>query len=422
MSTEYSPLPDFLEGLKSSGHYDSEGSLTIDKQRAARLTAKFRLQSPYQYILKLIQAAVACGATEIAVKVRKKRVEMVFPQPLCTLVQWQQFLSSREEDRDSLTGHLKDFDVGLNALAALEPRRIMVASWDGEEGFRHHEYQGQTQCDVIKSGRERPQTKIVIERTMRFQGFQQMSPFRSALYSFTSKDLFDVYAQVRANRDSEYSQVWYKCCFAPIPIILNGLAVNRPAFGEPKSHAKLERTSRELRLTPAIPFYAERQIAIVHATELSLDCVPVPTFFKGRKKVLAKTRFWFQLRAIGSGLSGPLSARADSSFFETEVTAPVETFPLPIRLEGGSGLVAGFAILARVRRGIFVKENGWLCFVRKGIIVERVETKKTPLEAWRIICLASHLKTDLTGFQIVRDEQFQRLWEQLVSVTERVSK
>ena len=126
VSTEYSPLPDFLDSMRESGAFDSEGSITVNRRRAERMLAQYRLQSPYQYVLKFIQALVEAEVTEIHVFCDKRKVRLRCPGQFCTLEEWQKYLEDSGEQGTGVEGRFLHLQVALNALDRLEPTLVTL--------------------------------------------------------------------------------------------------------------------------------------------------------------------------------------------------------------------------------------------------------------------------------------------------------
>ena len=67
MSDRIECLQALLDDLVSEAPVESSGTFTVDPLRALEKLARFQLQSPYEYVLKLVQSAVAADASEISI-------------------------------------------------------------------------------------------------------------------------------------------------------------------------------------------------------------------------------------------------------------------------------------------------------------------------------------------------------------------
>lgn len=107
--------------LRAAGHLDSHGSFAVDPQRAAEVLAKSRFQSPYEYVLKLVQAAVSSGATLVDIQARGKDLAVAWHSAV--LRRGHVATLARLAYEPAGERWLSHLAVGLTAARALRPRR-----------------------------------------------------------------------------------------------------------------------------------------------------------------------------------------------------------------------------------------------------------------------------------------------------------
>lgn len=413
MATEYEPLPDFLDGLRGQGRFDSQGSITVNKERATRLSARFRFKSPYQYILKLVQAAIALGAGEIDISCRFGVVQMRFPIGLGSFQEWEHFLN-QPVGVENLQGEAwSALELALGALGSLNPRPLSITSWDAgrEEGFHYSRMGDKQELQRLQppSRHALSQTKILIKRAFQPYGLQETRPLWSNLREFASRDLLDIHHEIKAHFDSEFSQVWRHCCFAPVPVFLNWLAVNRPLYGLPKAGARLQysHSRRTLMVVPVACNDIATRCAVVLSPRLGLDVVPTLAEYTGFLEGLTRSRHWYLGDCFPQREPTILAADIRSDGLFLKKSAPLfsaQTLPLAY---GKSEVVSAELIVANGPR--YGRNKGWLCLVKNGVMVEQIPAPSLGLSGWLIVASAAGLSTDLTGFQVLRDEKFEQL-------------
>lgn len=69
-------LDSFFDQLSQGGQFEGEGVFTIDASKAAMKLSRYRLGDAGEYLLKLVQAATAAGATRMAVVLSRSEVKV----------------------------------------------------------------------------------------------------------------------------------------------------------------------------------------------------------------------------------------------------------------------------------------------------------------------------------------------------------
>lgn len=373
------------------------------------MLARYRLQSPYQYVLKIVQALVATGTGEIHLSCGNSRIRIRCPGMLSTYNEWQRFLTDRGEEGEGARGLFQDLEVALNAVEGLEPSFVQISCVGRREGegFRYEFTPKGEQLSRLRVSKGE-QTEIVVRRNFASYGRQQFSPLWSNLREVSNRDLFDLYAELKSNRDSEYSQVWRRCCFAPIPIFLNRIAVNRPVFGKPKSRAVVQRQSRELQLVPAAAGSSSAKMISVLSTRDDADVIPVLGSYIGGRKGLKRTKFWFSGEKFPHSSPHPMKGKYTTAGFLVERSKPERSWGrLGLKLVQ-TPYLRGECLMGHSSK-LLGRAPSWVCFVKNGVVIEKLPGEEFGLEGWTVVVSAAQLQTDLTGFQLLRDHNFESL-------------
>lgn len=216
-----SNLSDLMDDLRDDGVQDSTGAFTLDPREAERKLANFALARPQDYVLKLLQAAVASGADQVKVDVGSSKVE----------IRW----TGRPLERESLPGlmghllssqcsaevrHLRHLAAGLRGAVGVGPSRLWVESGTGASAFRNSWVEEGWRDEPLP---ERAETDTVVSlgRTI-----------GSSFSQWTS----DVGAFVRGEEhlSEEEKALGIGSGYLPLTLIVNGELLPRRAFGLPR--------------------------------------------------------------------------------------------------------------------------------------------------------------------------------------------
>jgi hypothetical protein len=201
---------------RGGGGFSKRKRFTLARSRAIEKMRKFALADPYFYVLELIQAAIANGASYIDLACESGNVTLSYVGgglDESQLGQLFDFLFASKERLD--IADLRALALGVNAALLFEPTRVIIESGDGTA-------KGTTRmvlehgADAVDVGRaDRPLGGTFI----RFEGLR-----RDVVAKKTGR---------KGNDDGsmEYGVVETRCLAAPIPIIFNGT----PMFGFRKS-------------------------------------------------------------------------------------------------------------------------------------------------------------------------------------------
>ncbi len=194
------------------GEFSERRSFTLARTRAIQKMREFALADPYYFVLELIQAAVANGATYINVATDDSTFTLSYTQGFFReeeLGQLFDFLFAGKDRSD--IGHVRELALGINALLLFKPDRIVVESGDGTAG-------GTTRMVVNKNAEnvDIGRSKLALSGTY----IRAENVHRRAVRKKTSLD-------PPAGMPMEAAAVEERCLTAPIPVLVN----DQPMFG-----------------------------------------------------------------------------------------------------------------------------------------------------------------------------------------------
>lgn len=405
------PPDGLLEELRSAGRVESSASFTVDRERAASLLARLRFQSPYEYILKLVQHAVAAGAGQVWVTVLGRSVSVWYDEAVLTerdLAELPRF--ALEPKRSGPDRHLTHLAEGLQAATALRPSLAEVAVVTRTEGVRLvHDHEGE-RLERLWKPQEGPWTRIRLRGLRAPLRSPDVPPWVSLIAHLDRRSLGDLFAELVTWRDSEYSQVWRRCLFAPVPVLLNRRVVNRPHFGVPSSVT--QRKGTDLLISPAaVGAHGSRYLV---APAASPACLPAPSLLPQEDtahrlcwKLPSSSEGWETMKRSQMVTSVALGTLMGATVEDVHGVDPPGSAFGGLHLWGQPCLPA-HAVLSRG------SAPGWLALVRDGVVLERLEP---PLSGWRIACRADGLDLDLSGLRVVKNEGFEEVLACLAAAT-----
>lgn len=406
----FDPPDGLLEELRGAGRVESSGSFTVDRERAAALLARLRFQSPYEYVLKLVQHAVAAGAGQVWVTVMAGGLVSVwYDRAVLTEADLAELARhALEPVRSGPTRHLTHLAEGLQAVQALNPSVVEVAAVGRKQSFRLLRNAGGELVERLWQVSESPWTRI----RMRVHAQPWLRPRIPAwarfVDSFGSRSLGDLYGEIEAWRDSEYSQVWRRCVFAPVPVLLNRRVVNRPFFGLPNA---VTRWAERLDVVPADMGPSRCCVLVDPApSEASLPApraLPEPPAFQLRNRsscwatcpAFPERAGWQTLPQVTRFGAATLGWGLLTSL-DLEFQAVPGPPPFGILSLWGVECLAAQALLGQG------PGEGWLAWCRDGVVLSR-HAPPAELRGWRIVCRADELALDLSGMEVVQDDVYR---------------
>ena len=201
-------LNDYFDSLRREGRYDSSSRFTVDLAKIQQKLTAFQFADPGFYVLKVVQAAVAGGSNHVQVRVGSDVVTVSWT-PTRALEELQALprllATSMEEAGGTVFHHLV---VALRAGLGLNPEGI-VLQMRGPEGFRACFSGTGLAVYPAEAGRGEFLCEFAIRR-----------PRQGSVLKELSRRVGLMVAESVAISD--------RCRFAPVPIFLDGRAINNP--------------------------------------------------------------------------------------------------------------------------------------------------------------------------------------------------
>lgn len=132
---EGSDLNEFLSELRAIGVKDSEGSFTVSLETAEEKLKKFRLPDPRHYIVQIVAAAVASGASFLKIDPALTQIEFICDGRVPNL---DELRSLNQYLFESMKGpaYLTELALGVQAALTLPARRVLVESYTAEGSWQ----------------------------------------------------------------------------------------------------------------------------------------------------------------------------------------------------------------------------------------------------------------------------------------------
>jgi hypothetical protein len=366
-------LEDLIADLSDDGVLESSGSFTLDPEKAEEKLRNFALPSPHDYILKIIQCAVASGSPVIRIKSQPGKLEITFTgEPIVS------------SDLTGLMGHLlqqetvprfrrfRHLAAGMRGAMAVSPKAISFEGFDGQTGFRRIWDKEGWRQEVLSNETGQPFHRFTLSRSL------------SQTLSSAGEELKSVFQPEGEDYTTEELRIVKACLYSPAQIFLDGKPLAQASFG-----------------TARYPGY-----------EISKDPNP------GESR---------PPHYIGTALL--VDGLMDGDHHLVEACYPAEgvlgsllnpSSEATIRLETQPGTeqrcTAWLAISAKFAPPelTYVEDGVTLCTTAPGI----------SCPGFRGVISAETLNKDLTGFQLVKDRTFQEhttwIWGQIHKLRSKV--
>lgn len=197
---------------RMAGEFSERRTFTLARKRAIQKMRQFALADPYYYVLELIQAAVANGATHINVATDESSFTLSYTGGFFReeeLGQLFDFLFAGKDRTD--IGHVRELALGINALLLFQPDRIVVESGNGtpESTTRMVVTKNAENVDIGRSKLALSGTYIRADNVSRW-----------AVRNKTSLEPLP-------GMPLEAAAIEERCLTAPIPVLVN----DKPMFG-----------------------------------------------------------------------------------------------------------------------------------------------------------------------------------------------
>lgn len=204
METSDGALEAFLNSVQQEGRYFDSADFTINTLKAREKLGRYQLADSGLWLVKFVQAAVACGADSIKIGFGRAQVSVSFHNVL----NWQadevlQEVLAGTIPSDNALAHLV---TGVRASAATTTETVSWAC--GEASVILHEDGGEVSPDDTGG-----QFALVATRPPRARSLK--------------KTLSSSIAHLARQTIEEYDAVYSRCWASPIPVLLDGKQLER---------------------------------------------------------------------------------------------------------------------------------------------------------------------------------------------------
>lgn len=343
-------LASFIEAQRAAGSFESAGSFTLALEKAVQKLSTHSLVNPEDYILKLVQCAVRLGVEELHVKLLKRSVLVFFETDIrertVSVDALSLALAAPLEESEPARAYLA---LALCSASGQSPTELMWGEWSGDEGT----------ILSLAAGRSE------VFSNAPFPRLEPLAPGRRFFLFFMRKPSSRLPMGQTA---AEHAVISRRCCFSPIPIILDGLP-----------------------LGPSLPLVHVPADPVSELTSPYLGALEIRCYEQGPwlhwPAARAENRPWSNLpdglHSLCAGLPPVFRLRVPRNF-QLPMTRPAqfsELYAVPITLYGAS----------------------YLHYVQDGVLMNPVKGHDAGGGAFAILD-GKHLKTDLTGLQVVVDD------------------
>lgn len=363
-----------LDQLLSQAGETGEAEFTVDFYKAARLMAHKALPEPGLYAAKIVQAALAQGASRMEIRSGGNRLAFAWNGPALTYAELEE-LSRHLLTTEPARRHLHHLAVGLNTLYNLDPVDVRLSSPQMEY---HVEYGQARLSDRVVEPTGWEVNRLDVLRSPVGKRHERV------LRKLKSLDLGGATQEALGLTEGEVRVLHERCRWAPIPILLDGTALNNPHW-----HAcpdpKVDWTgSVEYGSLPA----GHGAEAYLYTDWTSPELLAAPP-------------------ALRSGQHRALLLREGLTKASLETDGREGAARLPGLRFAGQPALACFAVIAR-------GDASWskLGFVHDGVLLcEERNLLDRPGQIGMVSCYG--LTTDISEFGVVHNAAFQKTMELL---------
>ena len=204
-----SNLAELIKDLETEGKLDSVGDFTLDKKKAREKMKKYQLVDPHYYVLELVQAAVASGATYIDFYIDSDDCMITFDGENYTKDDLENMYSSLFMSQSDYTlDRYRELAIGVNSALALNPQFIKIISGDDE---------GTVQLEIAP-----PNKEIMVDAEESFKGTKIHVKDRMS-WRVASRFLAKAIA---SKLPTEAKVLKEKCIYCRVPITVNKENIN----------------------------------------------------------------------------------------------------------------------------------------------------------------------------------------------------
>ena len=203
-------LETVLESLRAEGHWQSSGAFTVLADARQKLSA-YLLESPADFVLKLVQAGVALRAREIAFGLTRRQLSCRLIGVTSSADQLMRLLTPFLQGEGWSGGGWHHFALAFNTVMFTSPQGLHLAYWDGREGFRF-EWLGSQYRRTPVAPKSEPEVSLEV--------------------AHRPNSLWDWLWQLLQPRPAAEARLLrQRARWCPVPITLNGEALPEPVMG-----------------------------------------------------------------------------------------------------------------------------------------------------------------------------------------------
>lgn len=351
-------LGSYIESQRAAGSFESAGSFTLALEKAVEKLSAYSLANPEDYILKLVQCATKLQVNELHVKLLKRSVLVFFETDASdrtvSVDALSKALASPLDEGDPARSYLA---LAICAVAAQSPTELMWGEWDADGGGT-----------ILSLAAHRTE----VFRDAPFPRVEPLEQGRRFFLFFMSKPSNGLPIGQTA---AEHTALTRQCCFAPMPISLDGVPLS---------------PSLPLSLAPADP--------VSELTSPYLGALEIGVGQEGP---------WLRWPPTSSG-KRLWDNVPDGLVDFCPSLPPVYRLRLPRGDVQKGGFKAPMTQAARFSEAygipIHLYGSSHLHYVKDGVLLHPVKAHDAGGGAFAVLD-GSHVKTDLTGLQVVRDDQ-----------------
>lgn len=358
-----SEIERYLQEQTHQGQKDSVGVFTIALEKARQKLSQYQLADPSFYLLKVFQAAVHAGTSEVQIKLSRSSVRLWFETPH-RAYPMTDTLRALDDALGVKAQGLRHLVLGLNASLVLDPVGVSWTEWapEGEQALAIVE----GELHVVAAGKK-PQKKFPREG---YSGYLlQLDKAPPSLLGPSASA-------------AEHTAVSQRCGYAPLNVVLDG-----------------KRLSGAWKTTACPPWLDELSQPFYLGERFVTDPGgPVSTPARSLNHYLDTPGCWLKK---GSG-----KATFCLQFVDTDHVAQRPTPGQPIRCRGA------YAIPLALEGGNSVT------LIKDGVLLESVWTVPDRFADAGAVAIVdgSHLNVDMSEFKVIKDDAY---WETLARVEDQ---
>lgn len=218
-------LATILGELQAAGKRDSSGVFTVDVRKALPKLERFQLPRPEFGMLKVVQSAVAAGASRITVEVSPVTLSLAhdgeppLPEELEGLLGYLM-----APDFPSHRRSLRDLAIGVNTALARGGSWVEVST-RGPDGWSSQRWRSRE--EVVESTEGPGRGWATVKFSMRKTAGQAVG----RMVGLAKQDIGALLKGEREALQSDEQTIYDRCRNCPIPIWLNGREVPPPDLG-----------------------------------------------------------------------------------------------------------------------------------------------------------------------------------------------